>query len=124
MGGDDRGDDEKAERARQQRERSRLPFIDRLHGGAKRKTASGFDDLRSVRRTGRVVQFSLRVHPRVRAIVDLLIARDKHPSAVVLFEEMLAAYCERYGAIDDKDLPGDEELAQRVEKERDKRDGQ
>lgn len=112
-------DDEEEERRRQAEERKRLSLIDRLYGGPKRKTDSGFDDLRSTRRTGRVVQFSMRVHPRVRAIVELLITRDSHPSAGVMFEEMVDAYCERHGAIDNNDLPSDDELVRRYEKAQD-----
>lgn len=117
-------DDEEAERKLQQEQRRRLSLTDRLHGGAKPTTASGFVDMRSFRRTGRVVQFSLRVHPRVRAMVDAIMRRDGYPSAVVLFEEMLAAYCKIHGALDEKDLPSDEQLVECVEAERDKRDGQ
>lgn len=118
------GDEEAEERERQTRERARLSFTDRLHGGPPRKTASGFDDVRSYRRTGRVVQFPLRIHPRVRAIIDVIVARDNWPSMVALFEEMLVAYLEKHGAIDQSLLPSDEELVRRLEQERDKRDGE
>ena len=43
---------------------------------------------------------------------------------VALFEEMLVAYLEKHGAIDQSLLPSDEELVRRLEQERDKRDGE
>lgn len=115
-------DSEEAERRRQEAERKKLPLIDRLHGSSPRITASGFQDLRSKRRTGRIVQLPLRLHPRVRAIIDLIMERDRPPSLVVLFEEMLAAYLEKH-PIDHSLLPSDEELVRRYELERDGRDG-
>jgi hypothetical protein len=115
-------DDEREERERQQKERERLSLTDRLLGRPPRKTASGFDDLRSKRRTGRVVQLPIRLHPRVRAIVGAIMERDQHPSLVVFFEEMLAAYMQIHGPIDETKLPTDEELVRRLEDERDKRD--
>jgi hypothetical protein len=117
-------DDEEEERRRQERERARLPLIDRLHGKSPRITESGFEDLRSKRRTGRVVQLPLRLHPRVRAIIDIIIERDKPPSLVVLFEDMLEAYLEKHGPIDQSLIPSDEELVRRIEKERDKHDAE
>jgi hypothetical protein len=113
-------DDEEEERKRQERERAKLPLIDRLHGASPRITASGFEDLRSKRRTGRVVQLPLRLHPRVRAIIDVVMERDKPPSLVVLFEAMLEAYLEKNGPIDVSLLPSDEELVVRYEKQQDK----
>ena len=117
------GDVEEEERKRQQRERSKLSLIDRLHGSAPRITASGFPDIRSKRRTGNVVQLPLRVHPRVRAIIDLIMERDKPPSLIALFEDMLEDYLEKR-PIDVSLLPTDEELVERYERERDKRDGE
>jgi hypothetical protein len=114
---------EDEERRRQERERGKLPLIDRLHGSAPRITASGFEDLRSKRRTGRVVQLPLRLHPRVRAIIDIIMERDKPPSLVALFEDMLEAYLEKR-PIDVSLLPSDEELVRRYENERDRRDGE
>lgn len=117
-------DDEEEERKRQERERAKLPLIDRLHGRPRRITASGFEDLRCKRRTGHVVQLPLRLHPRVRAIIDAVIDRDKPPSIIALFEDMLEAYLEKNGPIDQSLLPSDEELVRRYEKQRDKRDGE
>lgn len=93
-------DDEDEERERQERERARLPVIDRLHGGPVRTTVSGFPDQRSFRRTGRVVQLPLRVHPRIKVMIDAILRRDKHPSIVALFEAMLDAYQQVHGVID------------------------
>jgi len=50
--------------------------------------------------------------------------RDKPPSLVALFEEMLEAYLEKHGPIDQSLLPSDEELVRRFEQERDRRDGE
>lgn len=117
-------DDEEEERRRQARERARLSPIDRLHGAPPRVTASGFVDQRSTKRKGRIVQLGLRLHPRVKAMLDLIIERDQPPSIAVLFEEMIEAYCRVRGPIDKQLLPSDEELARRLEEERDKRDGE
>lgn len=116
--------DEEEERRRLQREREKMSLVDRLTGRPPRTTASGFKDRRSKRRTGRVVQLPIRLHPRMRAIVDAIMDRDQHPSLVVLFEEMLEAYMQVHGPIDSATLPSDEELVRRLEQERDKRDGE
>lgn len=117
-------DDEEEERKRQELERARMPLVDRLHGAPARTTASGFKDLRSKRRTGRVVQMPIRVHPRVKAMTDAIMQRDGHPSLVSLYEEMLDAYFDRHGPLAQALLPSDEELVERIEKERDKRDAE
>jgi hypothetical protein len=117
------GDGEDEERRRIERERQKMAPTDRFHGSAPRRTADGSPDLRSWRRTGRVVQLPVRVHPRVKAITLAIIQRDNIPSLVVLFELMLEAYQKEYGPIDEADLPTLEELAENMEKERDKRDG-
>jgi hypothetical protein len=117
-------DDEEEERRRQAEERSRLSAIGRFYSNPPRKTASGDDDLRSNRRTGRVVQISLRVQVGTRAILGAIIERDRPPSLVVLFEEMLDAYQKVHGAIDRSHLPSEDELINRLLEERDKRDGE
>lgn len=116
------GHDEEEERKRQERERARMPLVDRLHGSEPRTTASGFKDLRSNRRTGRIIPMPLRLHPRVKAIIDAIMERDRHPSLVVLFEEMVDAYLQLHGPISQALLPSDEELVRRIERERDRRD--
>ena len=116
------GNDEEKERVRLQREREKLSPIDRLHGSPPRTTKSGFLDGRSNRRTGRMVQLPLRLHPRVRAIVDAIMVRDRHPSMVALFEEMIEAYQKVHGAVDTSLLPSDQELIHRIEQARDKDD--
>ncbi len=117
-------DDEDEERKRQERERATMSFMDRLYGRKPRITVNGFEDIRPKRRTGRIVQLPLRLHPRVKSIVDHIMERDKPPSLVVLFEEMVEAYLEKHGPIDPADLPSDEELIRRMEQERDKRDAE
>jgi hypothetical protein len=117
-------DGEEEERKRQERERSRTSFLERLYGSEFRTTASGFTDGRSLKRTGRVIQLPLRVHPRIKAMLMAIVERDKVPSMVVLFEEMAQAYLEKHGDIDWARLPSDEDLVRRIEQERDKRDGE
>lgn len=117
------GDDEDEEWRRQQRELARLPLVDRLHGTPKRTTVSGFTDQRSYRRTGRVVQLPIRVHPKSKAIVDALLRRDNHASMVALFEAMLETYQKVRGPVDPASLPSDEDLVRQIERERRLRDG-
>ena len=117
-------DDEREERRRQRAERSGLSVEDRLIGEIKR-TRSGLPDARSKgKRKYRVVQMSVRVRLRVRAMIDHIVERDQHPSHVELFEAMLAAYLDKYGAIDAALLPTDEDLVEDYLEEQDKRDGQ
>lgn len=117
-------DDERGERERQARERARLSFMERLYGSVFRTTASGFVDGRSLRRTGRVIQLPLRVHPRMKAMVMAIMARDGVPSTVVLFELMAQAYLEKEGDIDWSTLPSDDELLKRIEDKRDDDDAE
>lgn len=118
------GDDEKTERERQERERARLSFMERLYGSAYRTTSTGFVDGRSLRRTGRVIQLPLRVHPRVKALVMAIMERDQVPSMVVLFEQMAQAYLEKVGEIDWSKLPSDDALIKRIEDKRDDDDAE
>lgn len=115
----DRDDDEWRRFAR---ERDAMSAIDRIHGAPPRNTADGFIDQRSQRRTGRVILMPFRVHPRVKALILAIKARDNIPSLPVFLEEMLEVYQEKYGPIAEKDLPTDEQLAAQIERERDKRD--
>lgn len=115
-------DDEREERERQKRERARLTFLERLYGIPFRITASGFKDRRSLRRTGRIVPLPLRVHPRVKAMVDAIMERDGVPSYVVLFEQFAQAYIEKEGDIDWDKLPKDETLLEQIERKRDEDD--
>ncbi len=117
------GDGEDEERRRLGQERSRMALRDRLYGHAPRRTADGFPDQRSERRTGRVVQMPLRVHPRIKAMMLAIKKRDNIPSLVVLLELMVDAYLKEYGDIDEADLPTLEVLVENLEQERDKRDG-
>lgn len=105
-------DDEEAERERQARERARLAPEDRILGDVK-VTKSGRPDARSKgKRRYRVVQVQLRVRLRVHAMIDRIMERDRHPSRVVLFEEMLEAYLEKWGPIAQSELPTDDELVE------------
>lgn len=117
-----RGDDEDEERERQKRERARLTFLERLYGIPYRITSTGFVDGRSLRRTGRVVQMPLRVHPRVKAMVMAIMERDKVPSFVVLFEEFAHAYLQKVGDIDWDKIPKNEALLEQIERKRDEDD--
>lgn len=115
-------DDEDEERQRQEREQAGLTPSERLYGKPVRRTASGFPDRRSQRRTGRVVQMPLRVRPRIRAIIDIIIERDGLPSFVELFEIALCLYLKKNGEVDPSLLPSDDELARRYDMERRLRD--
>jgi hypothetical protein len=117
------GNDEEEERLRQQRELKSMSLRDRLHGGKPLRTSDGFPDQRSERRTGRIILMPFRVHPRVKALILAIKKRDNVPSLPVLLEVMLEAYQERYGPIDESELPSDEELIERFEQEQDRRNG-
>ncbi len=80
-------DDNEEERQRQRRERAALDPSDRLYG--KRP-----GDLRGSRRRGRVVQMSLRMQLKVRAILEHIMQRDAHDGLPGLFEIMLKLYLE------------------------------
>jgi len=54
----------------------------------------------------------------------LIIERDQHPSRVELFEVMLQAYLEKYGAIDEAQLPSDDELVDDYLEEQDNNDAE
>lgn len=114
-----RDDDEKAERERQARERARMSFIERLYDKPIRVTKDGFDDGRSARRTGRIIKLPLRVHPRMKALVNLILEKHEMPSMVVLFEQLVQVYLDKHGDIDMSLLPSDEELIARIEGKRD-----
>lgn len=109
-------DDEEEERQRQALERSRLNPLDRLYG----KPAVGMQGLR---RRGRVVQMPLRMQLRVRAILEHIMQRDAHDSLPVLFEVLLELYLEKHGAVDERQLPSDDELIARYLKKEDDKYG-
>jgi hypothetical protein len=112
-------DDEMEERLRQARERAAQTLEDRLLGGPARTTKSGFPDKRRRRATGRVVPLGLRVHPRFKALWDKLLERDNIPSGVTFAEILLETYQQVHGAIDQSELPTDEELVGNFEQARD-----
>lgn len=62
-------DDEKEEWQRLERERAKLPPRDRLYRKPLRITESGDRDLRHARRKGRVIQMSLRMQLKLRAVL-------------------------------------------------------
>lgn len=113
-------DDEKEERERQRKERRRMSPKDRWHRRPPLTTKSGGHDFRSDRRTGRVEQMNVRVTPRVRAMIAAIVSRDQPPSLAVLWEDMVTTYLEKYGPLDPKLIPSDEELAERIEDASDK----
>jgi hypothetical protein len=115
-------DDEEEERRRQAKERAKLSIEERLHGAPIKRTKSGFKDGRSLRRTLRDVTIFIRAHPRIKAMVEFLMARDGHASQVAFFEVMLEAYMKEHGEIDRSQLPTDEDLADQLEDARDKND--
>ena len=113
-------DDEEQERRRQEQERARLSHRDRIHGAPPVITASGFVDGRSRNRAGNVVQFPVRMQLRSRAIIDAIMKRDNIAKQTILLEMMLEAYQQIHGAIDQSEIPSDEELIRNLEKQRDK----
>ena len=118
------GDDEEEERRRQRRERAKLNPLDRVYTRPPRITAAGDRDRREARRKGRVVQMSLRMQLKVRAVLAAIIDRDDHDGLPEVFEIMLQLYLDKYGGINESELPSDEELAERYLKKQDEKDGQ
>lgn len=116
-------DDEAEERRRQEAERRKLSLLDRLYGTPPRRTADGFEDRRSARRTGRLIQLPFRVHPRVKAIILAIMERDRIPTLVMALELFVEAYLKVTGPLDEAALPSMEEIVERIENERDRRDG-
>lgn len=118
------GREEDEEWRRLEEERRKLSPEERLHGAPMRMTGSGFIDGRSRRRTGRKLSLPLRVHPRIYALIDAIMDRDGHVSRVQLLEVMVETYLQVHGEIPEDQLPSDEDLIARIERERDKRDGE
>lgn len=116
-----RKNDEDEERQRQAKERAALSPTDRMYGPIK-VTAAGTKSLQAPRRTGRLLQFNTRVHPKSRHILEALIRRDNVPSLVVFFELMLEAYQEKYGPVREDEIPPDDEIIDMFLNERDNRD--
>jgi hypothetical protein len=104
-------DDEDLEWQRQKRDLAKLPLVDRIFGRPPEETVAGFIDGRSKRRMGRVVQFPLRLQLRCMAVVEVIMQRDEYKHRTHLFEDMLAAYLEKHGAVDVSQIPSDDELA-------------
>ena len=116
--------DEATERLRQERERAKLKPVDRIHGVPPRITSTGLEDLRSKRRKGRVVQMSLRMQLRVRAALAFIMDRDNHEGLPELFEIMMQLYLEKYGGINEGDLPSEDDMIRQYLKKQDEKDGE
>ena len=117
-------DEEEQERQRLERERARLDPVDRVYDKPPRITAAGDRDRREARRKGRVIQMSLRMQLKVRAVLAFIIDRDDHDGLPELFEILLQLYLEKYPGIDEKDLPSEDEMIRRYLAKRDEKDAQ
>lgn len=116
-----RRDDEAEERQRQAKERAALALNDRMYG-PKKLTVAGTESVQHDRRTGRLVQFNTRIHPKTRHILVALMRRDRVPSLVVFFELMLEAYQQKHGWLHDGDIPKDDAIIDMFLTERENRD--
>lgn len=111
------GDDgEEEERRWQAKERATMSPMDRLYG----KPAG---DLRGIRRRGRKAQMPLRMQLKVRAVVEVILKRDEHDGLPELFEIMLKLYLEKFGGIDEAEIPSDDVLVERYLRKQDEKDG-
>ena len=70
------------------------------------------------------MQFPLRLQLRCMAVVEAVMMRDGHHHRTVLFEEMLQAYLEKFGAIDQSQIPSDDVLADKYLEAQRKKDAQ
>jgi hypothetical protein len=111
-------DDEEEERQRQRKENRRKTPMHRWYEKPPATNKDGGPDIRSERRTGRVLQMNVKLTPQVRAMVVAIVVRDRPPSFAALFEEMVKIYLEKYGELDPRLVPSDEELAERMEEAR------
>lgn len=120
-----REDDEEAERRRLAKERQGMSWVDRVHGSPPRTAADGGRDGRSDRRTGRIFQIPFRGTLVVKEILRAIKRRDSIPSDPMLLELMIEAYLEKHPHPPNPPLviPSEEELVERYERERDRRDG-
>lgn len=82
------------------RTRDMMQLSERMYPGT-----SDIFHSRYVRRSK--VTLSIRLTPQVKATVYHIIERDKPPSLAVLFEEMLATYLDKHGAISPAELMSD-----------------
>ena len=118
----DRGDDEKREWRRRELERARQSIYDTLYDNPG-KTLAGDEDGRSKRkRKYRIFRTPLSMQLRTRAITNAIMERDGHESLPALYEILIGIYQEKFGAIDAKEIPSDDELVRRHLEERDSRD--
>jgi predicted lipid-binding transport protein (Tim44 family) len=117
-------DDEEEERRKQKEEQKGMSPVDRAVGRPPCKTKSGHPDGRSRRRTGRIMQIPIRATLRAKAMLDAIIERDNIASQAAFLEKALEAYQAVNGPLDESDIPSEEELLSRFERERDKRDAE
>lgn len=119
-----RHDDEEEERRRQEAERQKMSLEDRIYGEPPRRTTTGDEDIRSLKRTGLILSLVFRTHPLVKAMVLAIIKRDQIPSLAVALELFVEAYLKTTRPLDPSELPTLEEIVRRIEQERDKRHGE
>ncbi len=108
-------DGEEDERRRAQRERQRMASLDRLYDHVPRRMVDGFVDDGDRPRRRRMEQISMRVHPRIKAMMLFVKKRDNIPSMPMFLELMFETYLKEYGRIDESDMPGLEELSKATE---------
>lgn len=117
-------DDEEEERRRQEKDQQDWSIIDRIHGAPPKKTKDGSGDIRSDKRTGRILSLVFRAHPMVREIILAIMKRDRIPSLALALELFVEAYLKTTRPLGDGDVPSLEEIVERIERERYKRDGE
>lgn len=113
--------DEEEERRRQEDERKTMRRVDRVYDRPPMRTQMGDIAGQSRRRTGRRFPMLFRMTLTTRAVLMALKERDGIPSDPLVLELLIEAYLEKY-----RDppivIPSEEELIERYERERDKRD--
>lgn len=100
-----------------------LDLIDPLYDAGKiDPNITGRRDRRTLKRRGRVVPLLIRAHPRVAAMLDLILQRDGHEHLTDLLVIMLQVYCKTYGRVRKSELPPDEVLIRDYLHQRSNRD--
>ena len=113
-------DDEEEERRRQEAERQKMSLDDRIYGEPPKRTITGDEDIRSHKRTGRILSLVFRTHPLVKAMVIAIIKRDQIPSLAVALELFVEAYLKTTRPLAEGEVPSLDEIVRRLEQERDK----
>ena len=118
-------DDEDLERRRQQLELEQRATIDQLYVNPPRVSQSGLPDGRSApgRRKGRVINVPLRVHPRVNAILRLILKNGPPDTVPDLFVDMLDSYLKIRTDVNQSSVLSDAELIRLYLAEQEKKDG-